>query len=169
MDLRMGCQSGCFNNPAAPIVELPHACLPLLLKLCLALVQSNYHLLLVVCSCTLRRPLALITLHSHLTCGLQLPCSGHFLRPFALFCTWFSAHYANQHSLLAQHCGNKCEPLVFHYKDACQAGFSFIRENFQGLVDVYDKDPSQGHEALTKGKVQRTKDAHYKEIEDSQW
>ena len=86
-----------FQQLRSPRAELHHACLPLPLQLCLALVQSNYYLLLVVCNGTVLRspPPPAITLH------LIQPAVFTYIVPQALrgasrfSFARTSAHYAN--------------------------------------------------------------------------
>lgn len=92
-----------FQQSCSPKVELHHACLPLPLKSRLALVQSNYHLLLVVCSGTPLCPplLTLFTLFSPAVFSYIVPATfrglSHFFRP------QIGAHYANSQTSRA-HC-----------------------------------------------------------------
>lgn len=117
-----------FQQSCSPTVERHRACLPRPLKLRLALVQSNYHLLLVVCNGTLLCP-SLLSL-----CALISPALSSYivLDTFAVCESQLIMQIVKPHeSLLPQRGGNKHEPLVFHYTDTCQADFNLSREEIQ--------------------------------------
>lgn len=93
-----------------PRVRLQRACLPLSLRLCLALVQSNYNLLLVVSTSAQMCPLSSHSLHfSHLKFWAAL-FSGASRTPA---CPRISTHCAN----------SQLSWVLVCHKDTCQAGF----------------------------------------------
>lgn len=114
------------------LLRLHHACLLLFLKLRLALAQSNYHPRLAVSTGTPPHPPYHISyrtaLFPHLQSGALLfwPLSGGSLTLAVLDLVLIMQTVKPHESLLPQHGTNKHEPLVFYYKDTCQAAFSLI-------------------------------------------
>ncbi len=149
-----------FQLSCSSKVEPRHACLPPPLKLCLALVKSNYHLLLVSGGGTLLAP-SLLSLCTFLSPSVFSYIVLATLRGLSHFsCPRIGAHYANSETsgVIAQHGGNKREPLVFHYTDTCQAGFSLIREDAEltGMI----RAPHIGPCSSDEGTAERAKEAH---------